>query len=313
MYLILLFCCCCCCFQESGNWRGIRYDSLTEEQRKQAKAEVEAAPKAYEDMMKMFQEAGKTYKETGKFIGTDLCIFSTPNNNVTLKILLSSFYFSKKEQSDHPDDIITTFPRYNGTIILMGAAVRGSYKFYQKSGWNLLPYHGATSGTGWSAVLIGMMLADDCTKAYDKLKTHGLTNTRLIEILESWDNGAPDSVEIKNFYEEHLQYQPLGIYRSDRDKEGYVMIGIAPNLQPLYRKRMKKEISTDYFEKNKVEVYAPELVSLMDISMGSPRIHIYPADTGAMGSHHDSSHNTYDDIRQQKYSILFDINDYKYK
>ena len=155
------------------------------------------------------------------------------------------------------------------------------------------------------------MLADDCTKAYDKLMKHGLTNTRVIEILEAWDNGAPNSAEIKKFYQKRLQYQPLGIYRSDRDKEGYVMIGIAPNLQPLYRNLMKDTISDDYFKKNKVEVYAPELVSLMDISMGSPRIHIYPADTGAMGSHHDSSHNTYDDIRQQKYSILFDINDYK--
>jgi len=32
---------------------------MTEKQRKQAKAEVEAAPKAYEDMVKMFQEAAK--------------------------------------------------------------------------------------------------------------------------------------------------------------------------------------------------------------------------------------------------------------
>jgi hypothetical protein len=47
--------------------------------------------------------------------------------------------------------------------------------------------------------------------------------------------------------------------------------------------------------------------------MDIPRIHIYPAGTGGMGAHHDSSHNTYDDIRQQKHSILFDINDYKYK
>ena len=89
-------------------------------------------------------------------------------------------------------------------------------------------------------------------------------------------------------------------------------ICLALNLIPQYKNLMKDKISDDYFEKNKIEVYAPELVSLRNISMGpSPRIHIYPADTGAMGAHHDSSHNKYDDIRQQKYSILFDINDYK--
>ena len=41
------------------------------------------------------------------------------------------------------------------------------------------------------------------------------------------------------------------------------MIGIiAFNLIPQYKKLMMKEISADYFEKNKVDVYAPELASL---------------------------------------------------
>ena len=70
---------------------------------------------------------------------------------------------------------------------------------------------------------------------------------------------------------------------------------------------MEQEICTDYYYANKVEVNAPELASLLKASMGSPRIHFYPAGTGAMGAHYDSSHNTYDDIRQQKYSILFDM------
>ena len=161
-----------------------------------------------------------------------------------------------------------------------------------------------------------MMKADDCTKAFDKLiKEFVLTQARLIEILEAWDKGAPDSAKINKFFKNQtkLEYQARSIYRSDRDKEGYVKIGLASNLIPQYKKLMKEEISTSFNEDNKVEVYAPELVSLMNITMGSPRIHIYPADTGAMGSHHDSSHNDYDDIKQQKYSILFDINDYKYK
>ena len=38
------------------------------------------------------------------------------------------------------------------------------------------------------------------------------------------------------------------------------MIGIAPNLIPQYKNLMKDKISDDYFEKNKVDVYAPELV-----------------------------------------------------
>ena len=286
---------------------------MTDKDLKQATAEVEAAPQAYADMQIMLQKAMENYMKTGKHTGPGFCIFSTSNHNVPTEIPLSSFYFSSKAQSDHSAHLLTTFPRYNGTIILMGPAVRGSYKFYEKGGGYQQPYHGATSGKGWSAVLIGMMKADDCTKAFDKLMTLGLTNTRVIEILEAWDNGAPDSAEIKKFYEEHLKYQPLGIYRSDRDKEGYVNIGLALNLIPQYKKLMKDKISDDYFKKNKIEVYAPELVSLMNITMGSPRIHIYPADTGAMGSHHDSSHNDYDDIKQQKYSILFDINDYKNK
>ena len=41
------------------------------------------------------------------------------------------------------------------------------------------------------------------------------------------------------------------------------MIGIiAFNLIPQYKKLMMKEISADYFKKNKVDVYAPELASL---------------------------------------------------
>ena len=32
-----------------------------------------------------------------------------------------------------------------------------------------------------------------------------------------------------------------------------------------------------------------------------------------MGAHHDSYNNSYDDIRQQKYSILYDMKDYKHK
>ena len=65
---------------------------MTKEQQKQAKAEVEAAPKAYAEIRKMLQKAMKNYKETGKHIGTDFCIYSTPNHNVTPAILLSSFF-----------------------------------------------------------------------------------------------------------------------------------------------------------------------------------------------------------------------------
>ena len=233
------------------------------------------------------------------------------------------FFFSSRYRSDDPVDIIATFPRINGTIILMGAPVRGSYKFYEQIGVFQQPYHGATSGEYQSGVVIGAIDADDCKGAYDELyrsildptlsSEFILTNTRLTEILEEWDRKAPNSTEINKFYKDEtkLKYQARGIYKSDN--KGYVYIGIASNLVWQFNKLMKEKISANYLEENKVEVFAPELERLLEISMDRPRIHFYPAGTGAMGAHHDSFANSYDDIRQQKYSISFDLKDYKNK
>ena len=205
----------------------------------------------------------------------------------------------------------------------MGAPVRGSYKFYEQSGVFQQPCHGATSGEYQSGVIIGTIDADDCKGAYDKLyrsildptlsSEFILTNTRLTEILKEWDRKAPNSAEINMFYKDEtkLEYQARGIYKSDN--KGYVYIGIAFNLVGPYQKLMKEKISANYFEENKVEVFAPELERLLEISMDKPRIRFYPAGTGGMGAHQDSFHNSYDDIRQQKYSTSFDLKDYKYK
>ena len=64
-------------------------------------------------------------------------------------------------------------------------------------------------------------------------------------------------------------------------------------------------------KEKKGEAYSPELDILVNASMGSPRMHVYPAGTGEMGAHHDISDNIYGDIREQKYFILFDLKYYK--
>ena len=247
----------------------------------------------------MLRRAKVIYMETGEFHHKDYSISSpSPPVNSTD---LSAFSFSKDGVT------ISSFPRMDGTRVLMSPPTRGSCKLLDRRWGDMQPQHSATSGRYDSVVLIGMKKADDCIKADDELKKHRITNTRVGEVLKYWHANARDSAKIMKFYKDEtkLEYQPLGIYKGDKD--GCVKIGIAQNLHPLYRRRMEQEISTDFYEANKVEVYAPELASLLENSMGSPRIHFYPAGTGAMGAHYDSCHNTYDDIRQQKYSILFDM------
>jgi hypothetical protein len=270
---------------------------------KQAKVKSDAAPDDFEKRKKMLRRAEVDYKETGVFLDKDLCISSpSPPVNSTD---LSAFSFSKDGVT------ISSFPRMDGTRVLMSPPTRGSCKLLDRRWGDMQPQHSATSGRYDSVVIIGMVKADDCIKADDKLKKHGITNTIMGEVLKYWHANARDSAKIMKFYKDEtkLEYQPLGIYKSEIP--GNVVIGIAQNLQPQYRKRMEQEICTDYYEANKVEVYAPELASLQEASMGFPRIHFYPAGTGAMGAHYDSCHNMYDDIREQKYSILFDMKDYE--
>ena len=142
---------------------------------KQAKVKSDAAPDDYEKRKKMLRRAEVDYKETGVFLDKDLCISSpSPPVNSTD---LSAFSFSKD------GDTIATFPRMNGARVLMSAATRGSCKLYGRSWGDTLTQHSATSGRYDSAVLIGMVKADDCIKADDELKKHVITNTRVGEVL----------------------------------------------------------------------------------------------------------------------------------
>jgi hypothetical protein len=165
------------------------------------------------------------------------------------------------------------------------------------------------------AVVIGSIDAADCIEGHDKLTKNlfdpslpslcVLTAARLTKIVEDWNTGAPNFTEVSSIYKTKLKHQPRGIYGIK--KTGYAMIGIAHNLISQYKKLMMNGISTDYFETSKVEVYSPELEILLNISMGCPRIHIYPAGTGEIGAHQDSYNIGYGNIREQKFFILFDM------
>ena len=57
----------------------------------------------------------------------------------------------------------------------------------------------------------------------------------------------------------------------------------------------------------KVQFKSKELVNLLETCYREPRIHLYPKDLGEMGAHRNSSNNNYKDKLEQKFSMLFDI------
>ena len=86
-----------------------------------------------------------------------------------------------------------------------------------------------------------------------------------------------------------------------------VNMGIASNLRMQYDKDLTSIIGPDYNLDNRVSIYAPELIPLLNASLPSSgvRMHSYAAGTGEMEAHHDSFNNQYEDKLEQKYSILY--------
>jgi hypothetical protein len=248
---------------------------MTTEELDQAAVEANAAPKNYVILKATLQTAELVYNKTGRYVSKDLCI-SSPKHSININNdSFSNFYFSTKDKSAAPADRIATFPRYDGTVLVMPPKTRGSYKHYTEIGGYMQPYHGAGTGESPSNVIIGSIKALNCEVAHtaliDALKEENFTRGVLMRLLKNWKTGAPNASTLMDYYNSKLNYFAVSFFKGDEEnyKHGYVNMGIASNLRMQYDKDLKSIIGLNYNLENRVLVYAPELIPLLDASLHS--------------------------------------------
>ena len=134
----------------------------------------------------------------------------------------------------------------------------------------------------------------------------------MLEAAEVWKKKAPNVQKIIDYSLEKINYVPLvGIYKGENDDS--IAIGIASFVWAQYAKYFKDAFEVNNKDvvhpKKKVQFRSKELVNLLGTWYHrEPRIHyLYPKDLREMGAHCNSSNNNYKDKVEQKFSMLFDI------
>lgn len=147
-------------------------------------------------------------------------------------------------------------------------AIAEAKKIHEEIGGCMQPFPGAVgSGESQSMGIVGSIKASDCIIAHtalnDAIKKRNFTGAILMKLLEEWKTRAPNSGQkIMDYYKKDtpLEYFAVGVFKGDIDKfaDGYINMGILSDL--------KSKIGPDYQLNNRVSVYVPELIPLLEAS-----------------------------------------------